>query len=131
MVKGYKLRVKRLPKTVCISIRAGRGKTLAKKKYVKRGRKYRKRSKKTSRLKVGKTKLCSKKSNRSPLVCQRLARASCLTNKGTLKKKKICRTMARNRGLKSKTAKRRSSGLSSAGTLPVAMFKSWADLISL
>ncbi len=42
MAKTYKLVVKRLPRKVCVSIRAMKGRTLTKRKNVKYGRKRRK-----------------------------------------------------------------------------------------
>jgi len=107
MVKGYKFRVKRLPKTVCISVHASKGRTLAKKKYVRRGKKRvtRSRRKVSKGRKVGSIKKCSEK--RDELVCRRLAAKKCLTKKGTLAKSKTCRRLARNRGLKPKVYKRR------------------------
>ena len=137
MARRYKLKVKRLPRTVCISIRTTKGRTLAKKKYVRRGRRRKAarrttRRRKLKRPKIGKVAACVKRSNRSNLVCTRLARAGCLTKKGTLKKKKICRSMARNRGLKLKTHKRRrkSSALGKSGLFFGQTFKTLGDLVA-
>ena len=132
MVKRYKLKIKRLPRTVCISIKTTKGRTLAKKKYVRRGRRRRTKRRKLKRAKVGKVAACVKRSNRSSLVCTRLARAGCLTKKGTLKKKKVCRSMSRNRGLKLKTHKRRRkrSALAKGGLFFGETFKTLGDLVA-
>lgn len=139
MVVKHRLTVKRLPKKVCISIRTTKGRTLAKKKYVRYGRKRTKsrrrktkRARRTRRAKVGKVAACVKRSNRSNLICSRLARAGCLTKRGTLKKKKVCRSMSRNRGLKLKTHKRRRkrSALAGGGLFFGQSFKALGDLVA-
>jgi len=70
MAKQYKLVVKRLPRKVCVSIRAAKGSTLTKRKYVKRS-KSRKRGKRRRKMKwITYYKKCAKayrgKSRRKP-----------------------------------------------------------------
>ena len=107
MVTSRKLIVKQLPKKVCISIRTTRGRTLAKTRNVKRGKRTvkRKKGRRVSKLKGGVVTRCAKRRT-SRKACVRLARAGCLTSRGTIKKKKVCRSMSRNRGLKPKSYRR-------------------------
>jgi hypothetical protein len=104
-----KLRVKRLPRTVCISIHAPKGKTLAKRSSLKRGKRRTSRRHTRRRTKRTKTRGSIKKcaAKRSLRTCRRLARANCLTKKGTTKKSKFCRAMSRRKGLRSKSYRRR------------------------
>jgi len=135
MVVTRKLTVKKLPNKVCVSISAGKGRVLTKKSKVRYGKKRRGKSarrktkRRTSKRTGGSAAQCVKRSNRSKIVCTRLARAGCLTKRGTLKKKKMCRTMARNRGLKSKTARRRRRRMP-RGVLSAGPFKAWGDLLA-
>jgi len=111
MVTKHKLVVKKLPRKVCISIRAGKGRTLAKTTRRRKGKRIYSRKRK---VKGGSIKRCSKV--RSQKVCRRLAARKCLTKKGTLKKSKMCRSLARTRGLRKKAYRRRkASPLSSSG----------------
>ena len=113
MVTKHKLVVKKLPRKVCISIRAGAGRVLTKSKSTRRRRRKGTYSRKR-KVKGGSLKRCSKV--RSEKVCRRLAARKCLTKKGTLKKSKMCRSLARTRGLKKRTYRRRKrSALSPSG----------------
>lgn len=60
MAKTYKLIVKRLPRKVCVSIRAKKGRTLTKRKYVKYSKK-RKRATRRKRKRKGSWRVFMKK----------------------------------------------------------------------